>query len=47
VRIGSAEMRAAIDAAFAEARPLAHNAHKIPLARNAAVRVLHMAARLP
>ena len=47
VRIGSAEMRAAIDAAFAEARPLAHNAHKIPLARNAAVRVLHMAARFP
>ncbi len=47
VRIDSAGMRAAIDAAFAEARPLSHNAHKIPLARNAAVRVLRMAARLP
>jgi xanthine dehydrogenase YagS FAD-binding subunit len=43
-RPGSPEARAAIDAAFAEARPLAHNAHKVAVARNAALRVLAMAA---
>ncbi len=45
-RIGSPEMRAAIAAGFADARPLSHNAHKIPLARNAALRALDMAARM-
>jgi xanthine dehydrogenase YagS FAD-binding subunit len=43
VRINSADIRAAIDAAFVTARPLSHNAHKIPLARNAAWRVLQIA----
>jgi xanthine dehydrogenase YagS FAD-binding subunit len=40
-------LRSAIDASFAEARPLAHNAYKIPLARNAALRVVETAARMP
>ncbi len=43
-RVDSADARAAIDAAFITARPLAHNAYKIPLARNAAWRVLQTAA---
>jgi xanthine dehydrogenase YagS FAD-binding subunit len=43
-RIGSDDARTALDAAFAEARPLAHNAHKVTLARNAALRALAMAA---
>jgi xanthine dehydrogenase YagS FAD-binding subunit len=47
LRIGSAEARAAVAAAFAEARPLAHNAHKVTLARNAALRALDMAAEIP
>ena len=47
MRIGSVDIRAAIDAAFVEARPLTHDAYKIPLARNAALRVLHTAARVP
>ncbi len=47
MRPSSAEVPAAIDAAFANARPLSHNAYKIPLARNAALRVLQTAARLP
>jgi xanthine dehydrogenase YagS FAD-binding subunit len=40
-------LRGAIDASFAEARPLSGNAHKIPLARNAALRALETAARMP
>lgn len=40
-------LRAAIDAAFDEARPLSHNAYKIPLAKNAAVRAIEMAAGSP
>jgi xanthine dehydrogenase YagS FAD-binding subunit len=40
----SAEARAAIDAAFVTARPLSDNGYKIPLARNAALRVLETAA---
>jgi xanthine dehydrogenase YagS FAD-binding subunit len=40
-------LRSAIEASFAEARPLAHNAYKIPLARNAALRVIETAARMP
>jgi xanthine dehydrogenase YagS FAD-binding subunit len=44
LRADSAEARAAIDAAFAGARALEHNAYKIPLARNAAWRVLQIAA---
>lgn len=47
LRIGSVEVRSAIEAAFAEARPLARNAYKIPLARNAAVRALRLAAGVP
>jgi xanthine dehydrogenase YagS FAD-binding subunit len=46
-RVGSSEARSAIEAAFSEARPLAHNAHKIVLARNAALRALEMAAEVP
>jgi xanthine dehydrogenase YagS FAD-binding subunit len=40
-------IRTILGEAFLEARPLAHNAHKIPLARNAALRALTLAARLP
>jgi xanthine dehydrogenase YagS FAD-binding subunit len=40
-------LRGAIDVSFAEARPLSGNAHKIPLARNAALRALETAARMP
>ena len=40
-------LRSAIEASFAEARPLAHNAYKIPLAKNAALRVIETAARTP
>jgi len=40
-------IRAAIEKSFAEARPLAHNAYKIPLAKNAALRVIETAARMP
>ena len=39
-------LRSAIEASFGEARPLAHNAYKIPLARNAALRVIETAARM-
>ena len=42
-RIGSPQARAAVDAGFADARPLAHNAHKVPLARNAVLRALEIA----
>jgi xanthine dehydrogenase YagS FAD-binding subunit len=45
-RLGSKEARSAIEAAFVEARPLAHNAHKVVLARNAALRALEMAAEV-
>jgi xanthine dehydrogenase YagS FAD-binding subunit len=40
---GSPEAAEAVTAAFAEARPLASNAYKIPLARNTAVRALELA----
>ncbi|HEX6013546.1 MAG TPA: xanthine dehydrogenase family protein subunit M [Geminicoccaceae bacterium] len=40
-------LRGAIGASFADARPLAHNAYKIPLAKNAALRVVEAAARMP
>jgi xanthine dehydrogenase YagS FAD-binding subunit len=43
-RLGGDAVARALDAAFAEARPLAHNAHKVTLARNAALRALAMAA---
>ena len=36
----------AIEASFADARPLSHNAYKITLARNAALRVIETAARI-
>ncbi len=36
----SEEARAAIASAFAEARPLAHNAYKVALARNAVTRLI-------
>ncbi len=44
-RIGTPEARAAVEAGFADARPLSHNAHKVPLARNAALRALELAGR--
>jgi xanthine dehydrogenase YagS FAD-binding subunit len=40
-------LRNALEASFAEARALAHNAYKIPLARNAALRAIETAARMP
>ncbi|REE95835.1 FAD binding domain-containing protein [Thermomonospora umbrina] len=39
------DFRAAADAELAEARPLAHNAFKVPMARNTLVAVLHDLAR--
>jgi xanthine dehydrogenase YagS FAD-binding subunit len=42
----SAAMRDALGDAFAEARPLAHNAYKIELARNAVLRALEQAGGL-
>lgn len=44
-RLGSAAVNAAVDAGFAEARPLSSNAYKIKLARNAALRAIELAAR--
>ena len=41
----SAEARQAIDEEFAAARALAHNGHKIVIARNAAWRALQLAAQ--
>ncbi len=40
-------VRSALEVSFADARPLAHNAYKIPLARNAALRAVETAARMP
>ena len=40
-------LRAALDASFADARPLTGNAHKVPLARNAALRALETAGGMP
>jgi xanthine dehydrogenase YagS FAD-binding subunit len=40
-------IRSAIEASFAEARPLSGNTYKIPLAKNAALRVIETAARTP
>jgi xanthine dehydrogenase YagS FAD-binding subunit len=40
-------LRAAIAISFEEARPLSHNAHKIPLAKAAALRAIETAARRP
>jgi len=46
IEIGDRDaLRAAIEASFADARPLSHNAYKIPLAKNAALRVIQTAAR--
>ena len=45
-RVGSPEARQAVEVAFADARPLSHNAFKIPLARNAALRALDTAVRM-
>ncbi|WP_326558170.1 FAD binding domain-containing protein [Micromonospora sp. NBC_01796] len=42
--VGSTEAEAAVTAGFADARPLPHNAHKIPLARNAVLRAIEQAA---
>ncbi len=39
-RIGSAAARAAVEAGFADARPLAMNSYKVALARNAVLRTL-------
>jgi xanthine dehydrogenase YagS FAD-binding subunit len=40
-------LRRALEESFAAARPLAHNAHKIPLAKHAALRALELAMRMP
>jgi len=40
-------LRAALDASFADARPLSGNAYKVPLARNAALRALETAGGMP
>lgn len=45
-RVGSPEARQAVEIAFADARPLSHNAYKIPLARNATLRALDTAVRM-
>ena len=42
-----AALRTALDASFAEAKPLSGNAYKVPLARNAALRALEMAGGMP
>lgn len=44
-RLGSAAIDAAVDAGFADARPLSSNAYKIRLARNATLRAIELAAR--
>jgi xanthine dehydrogenase YagS FAD-binding subunit len=44
-RLGSPAIGAAVDAGFADARPLSSNAYKIKLARNAALRAIELAAR--
>ena len=44
-KLGSPAIEAAVDAGFAEARPLSRNAYKIKLARNAALRTVELAAR--
>ena len=46
LRIGTPAALALVDAAFAEAAPLAHNAYKIPMARNALLRALTLAEAL-
>jgi xanthine dehydrogenase YagS FAD-binding subunit len=43
--VDSPEIAAAVDAGFADARPLARNAYKIRLARNATIRTIETAAR--
>ena len=45
-RLGSPAVEAAVDAGFAEARPLSSNAYKIKLARNAVLRTIELAARV-
>ena len=40
-------LRAAVEVGFAEARPLAHNAYKVVLARNAVLRALRLAVEMP
>ncbi|HEX3762814.1 MAG TPA: xanthine dehydrogenase family protein subunit M [Kofleriaceae bacterium] len=40
-------LRRAVDESFVDARPLTHNGYKIPLARNAALRAIEIAARTP
>ena len=44
-RLGTPAVADAIDAGFADARPLSSNAYKIKLARNAALRAIETAAR--
>jgi xanthine dehydrogenase YagS FAD-binding subunit len=43
--IGDPAIPAAVEAGFADARPLSSNAYKIPLARNAVLRAIELAAR--
>jgi xanthine dehydrogenase YagS FAD-binding subunit len=44
-RLNSPAIEAAVEAGFADARPLSSNAYKIKLARNAALRTIELAAR--
>ena len=46
-RPGSPEAIEAAAAAFTDARPLAHNAHKVAMAKNAVLRTLRTAAGMP
>ncbi|HET8725879.1 MAG TPA: xanthine dehydrogenase family protein subunit M [Alphaproteobacteria bacterium] len=46
-RVGSEDVRLAVRQGFADARPLAHNAYKVTLARNAALRAIELAAETP
>ncbi len=46
LKIGSPESRAAVEAGFADARPLSMNAYKVPMARNAVLRTLETVGRM-
>lgn len=45
--LGSSRIAQVLDEAFRAARPLSRNAYKVPLARNAALRAIETAARMP
>jgi xanthine dehydrogenase YagS FAD-binding subunit len=45
LKLGSSAIEAAVDAGFADARPLSSNVYKIKLARNAALRAIELAVK--